>query len=146
MATVTNWPLHVHYGIALWAYIYIYLSQTHSPIALHCMHYSITLWAYLSEPLAAADQGFGKGGFQYALDWSHKTCERARARGGARGDRSPQENFLISDLLRSLLVPFWGETGRVGRPTANLVIVFEAKLSVVLKVCYQNMTKSMYTI
>ena len=31
----------------------------------------------------------------------------------------------ISDLLRSLLVPFRGETARVGRPTANLVIVFE---------------------
>ena len=28
----------------------IYLSQTHRPIALHCMHYGITLWAYLSEP------------------------------------------------------------------------------------------------
>ena len=28
-----------------------YLSQTHRPIALHCMHYGITLWAYLSEPL-----------------------------------------------------------------------------------------------
>ena len=32
---------------------------------------------------------------------------------------------MISDLLRLLLVPFWGETARVGRPTANLVIVFE---------------------
>ena len=47
MATVTNWSLHVHHGITLCAY----LSQTHRPIALHCMHYSITLWAYLSEPL-----------------------------------------------------------------------------------------------
>ena len=27
--------------------------------------------------------------------------------------------------LRLLLVPFWGETARVGRPTANVVIVFE---------------------
>ena len=27
MATVINWPLHVHYGITLWAY----LSQTHRP-------------------------------------------------------------------------------------------------------------------
>ena len=27
MATVTNWPLHMHYGITLWAY----LSQTHRP-------------------------------------------------------------------------------------------------------------------
>ena len=34
---------------------------------------------------------------------------------------SPQ----ISDLLRSLLVPFLSETARVGRPTANAVIVFE---------------------
>ena len=46
------WPqsqtdLHVHYGITLWAY----LSQTHRPIALHCMHYGITLSTYLSEPL-----------------------------------------------------------------------------------------------
>ena len=32
---------------------------------------------------------------------------------------------MISDLLRSLLVPFWGETARVGRPTANTFIVFE---------------------
>ena len=45
--TVTNWPLHMHYGITLRAY----LSQTHRPIALHCMHYGITLWAYHSEPL-----------------------------------------------------------------------------------------------
>ena len=29
MATVTNWPLHMHYGITLWAY----LSQTHRPVA-----------------------------------------------------------------------------------------------------------------
>ena len=33
--------------------------------------------------------------------------------------------ILILDFLRSLLVPFGGETARVGRPTANLVIVFE---------------------
>ena len=43
----------------------------------------------------------------------------------ARGGTCPLGKFLISDLLRSLLVPFWGETARVGRPTANLVIVFE---------------------
>ena len=44
-----------------------------------------------------------------------------------RGEgHAPPGKFLISDLLRSLLVPFWGETARVGRPTANLVIVFEA--------------------
>ena len=45
--------------------------------------------------------------------------------GGGGGDISPPEKFLISDLLRSLLVPFWGETARVGRPTVNLVIVFQ---------------------
>ena len=37
----------------------------------------------------------------------------------------PPGKFLISYLLRSLLVLFWGETARVGQPTANLVIVFE---------------------
>ena len=47
MAAVTNWPLHMHYGTTLWAYI----SQMHRLIPLHCMHYGITLWAYLSEPL-----------------------------------------------------------------------------------------------
>ena len=36
-----------------------------------------------------------------------------------------REKILISDLLRSLLMSFWGETARLGRPTANLVIVFE---------------------
>ena len=41
------------------------------------------------------------------------------------GGHVPPGKFLISDLLRSLLVPFWGETARFGRPTANLVIVFE---------------------
>ena len=46
MATVTIWPLHVHYSITLWAY----LSQMHRPIALHCVHV-ITLWVYLSESL-----------------------------------------------------------------------------------------------
>ena len=43
----------------------------------------------------------------------------------AHGGHVPPGNFLTSDLLRSLLVPFWVETARVGRPTANLVIVFE---------------------
>ena len=38
----------------------------------------------------------------------------------ARGGHVLPGKFLISDLLRSLLVPFWGETARVGRPTANL--------------------------
>ena len=37
----------MHYSITLWAY----LSQTHRPIALHCIHYGITLRTYLSEPL-----------------------------------------------------------------------------------------------
>ena len=36
---------------------------------------------------------------------------------------APPGKFLISDLLRSFLVPFWGEIARVGLPTA---IVFEA--------------------
>ena len=31
-----------------------------------------------------------------------------------------REGMSISDLLRSLLVPFRGEKARVGRPTANL--------------------------
>ena len=39
----------------------------------------------------------------------------------------PPGKFLIPVLLRSLFVPFWGETARVERPTAN--IVFEAKLN-----------------
>ena len=41
MSTVTNWPLHVHYGITPWAYF----SQMHRP------NLSIALWAYLPEPL-----------------------------------------------------------------------------------------------
>ena len=32
MSTVTNWPLHVHYGITMWAY----LSQTHRPNQRYC--------------------------------------------------------------------------------------------------------------
>ena len=43
----------------------------------------------------------------------------------ARGGHVPPGKFLISGLLRSLLVPFRGEPARVGRPTSNLVIVFE---------------------
>ena len=43
----------------------------------------------------------------------------------ARGGTCRPGNFLIADLLRSLLVPFRSETARVGRPTANVVIVFE---------------------
>ena len=35
---------------------------------------------------------------------------------------SPPENFLISNLLRSLSVPFWGETARVGQPTAKSIV------------------------
>ena len=61
----------------------------------------------------------------YARDWSHKARE-ARARGGAaREGYVPPGKFLISDLLSSLLVPFRGEPARVGRPTSNLIIVFE---------------------
>ena len=36
---------------ALRYYTVAYLSQTHRPIAFHCMHYGITLRAYNSEPL-----------------------------------------------------------------------------------------------
>ena len=39
--------------------------------------------------------------------------------GVARRGHAPLGKFLISDLLRLLLVLFWGETARVGRPTAN---------------------------
>ena len=63
--------------------------------------------------------------FQCARDCSHKTREASTRQGRvARGGHVPQEKFLISDL-RSFLVPFWGETARVGRLTANLVTVFE---------------------
>ena len=48
-----------------------------------------------------------------------------RALNVARGRHASPGKFLISDLLRLLLVPFWGETARVERLTANLVIVFE---------------------
>ena len=41
---------------------------------------------------------------------------------GTGGGHVPPGKFY---LLRSLLVPFWGETARVGQPTANLVIMFE---------------------
>ena len=44
MTTVTNLPLHIHYGITLCAY----LSQTHRHIELRN---SVTLWAYLAEPV-----------------------------------------------------------------------------------------------
>ena len=43
----------------------------------------------------------------------------------ARGGHVPPGKCLIPDLLRSLLVSFWGETARVGQPTSNLVTVFE---------------------
>ena len=55
-----------------------------------------------------------------------KSARSARARGVWHvGEHVPSGKFLISDLLRLLLVPFWGETARVVRPTANLVIVLE---------------------
>ena len=54
----------------------------------------------------------------------HVTDLIKRTLGGvARGGHVLPGKFSISD--RSLLVPFLGETARVGRPTANLVIVFE---------------------
>ena len=39
----------------------------------------------------------------------------------ARRNTSPRKifDFRHSDLLRSFLVPFWGETARVGQPTAK---------------------------
>ena len=86
--------------------------------------------------------GILKRGFQCARVWSHKARELREAlalgglpRGGhvppslvpSLGTRLmfPPEKCLISDVLRSLLVPFWGETARVGQPTANLVIVLD---------------------
>ena len=100
--------------------------------------YGILLWEFFicmvcsntpqisKQAAPVADLGFWKGGFQCARDWSHKARE-ARALGGvARGGHVPPGKFLISDLLISLLVPFWSETAGVGRLTANLVIVFEA--------------------
>ena len=57
----------------------------------------------------------------------HMTDDIKRALGVlACGRHVPPGKFLISDLLRLLLVPLWGETARVGRPTANIVIVFES--------------------
>ena len=80
MATVTNWPLHVHYGITLWEY----LSQTHRPIALHCMHYGITLWAYLSEPLVkdtVRQSQTSKFDGKLQVTWSHITVTYVLRRG-----------------------------------------------------------------
>ena len=48
----------------------------------------------------------------------NKVCEACLLGGGVWG-HAPQENFLISDFLRSFLVPFWGEIARVGQPTAK---------------------------
>ena len=56
----------------------------------------------------------------------HVTDRIKRAKGCGTWGTCPPRKFLISDLLRSLLVPFWDETARVGQPTANLVIVFES--------------------
>ena len=54
----------------------------------------------------------------WLIAWS---AQSAHARGGvARGGHVLPGKFLISDLLRSLLVLFGGETVRVGRPIANL--------------------------
>ena len=48
-----------------------------------------------------------------------KRARASRARGCGTWDMSPEENFLVSGLLRSLLVPFWGKIARVGRPTSK---------------------------
>ena len=74
---------------------------------------------------AVADLGFWKGGFQFASDWSHKAREAHALGGCGTWGTCPPRKIYVSDLLRSLLVPFWGETARVRQPTANLVIVFE---------------------
>ena len=49
-----------------------------------------------------------------------KRARKARARGCGTWGHVPPGKFLLPDLLRSLLVPFWGETARVGQPTANI--------------------------
>ena len=92
MATVTNWPPHVHYGIILWAY----LSQTHRPTALHCMHYGITLWAYLSEPLIKDSTACSKSR-DHTLTL-HTCC------GEVYGNIAREENgWLSSDKFITLL-------------------------------------------
>ena len=68
------------------------------------------------------DLEFGKGGFQYAV------TARVGCLLGGVGACPPQENFLISDLLRSFLVYSWGEIAKVGRPILlNLIVVFEVR-------------------
>ena len=59
------------------------------------------------------DLGFWKGGFQYVLECAGSVPAR-----GVWG-HAPPGKFLISDLLRSFLVPTWGEIARVGWPTAK---------------------------
>ena len=65
-----------------------------------------------------ADLGFWKGGFQCALGHYSYLVERNKAREvrllRGCGGMPPPGKFLISDLLRSFLVPFWGEIARVG--------------------------------
>ena len=53
-----------------------------------------------------ADLEFLKGGVQYAIK-----ARVARLLGGS-GGMSPQENFMIFDLLRSFLVYSWGEIAK----------------------------------
>ena len=66
----------------LWAYF----SQTHRPIALHCMHYGITLWAYLSEPLV-------KDKSQTSKKFDRKTTiPRAPSHGEVYGNIARDEN------------------------------------------------------
>ena len=78
-------------------------------------HYKI-LAGMLSQEFKShtvVDLEFGKGGFQYAV------TARVGCLLGGCGGMPPQENLLISDLLRSFLVYSWGEIAKVGRPTAK---------------------------
>ena len=62
-------------------------------------------------------QDFEKGGSSVYVTDHIKREARTLGVCGMWG-HVPPGKFLISDLLRPLLVPFWGETARVGRPTA----------------------------
>ena len=63
------------------------------------------------------------------------------------GGHVPPRKFLPSDLLRSLLVPFWGETARVGRPTAILVSLVPRPppFLAIPSVCVHNNTRERKT-
>ena len=95
MATVTNWSLHVHHGITLCAY----LSQTHRPIALHCMHYGITLWAYLSE------QTFdGKHYYTACSKSRDHTLPLRTCYGEVYGNIAREENGWLSHGIRKFIM------------------------------------------